>query len=298
MADVYESITYKNASGKIVHIADKNNSKWLDIGRREGFEAPEIELFTQKYVNGATKIIGRVMEPRTIKIRLILIGKSTAERDALFHALVRDLIDIDGGEKGEMTIKRSDGTEVTLYCSYVSGLNVVDEYRRFHRFTLEFMAGDPYFYGESMSQHIGTIGSDLVKLADDLYLGTWYLGIGNIEGKGVVRNPLDVPTDPIIRIPGQRFRITITNKTTGQSLSLTDLGMRIGESLVIDTRPSQKEAYIEAVDGTLRSVSQCLDWSNVNMELKLIPGDNLIEWTSYGEEETMTMSIRERYLSA
>lgn len=298
MADVYESITYKNASGKIVHIADKNNSKWLDIGRREGFEAPEIELFTQKYVNGATKIIGRVMEPRTIKIRLILIGKSKAERDALFHALVKDLIDIDGGEKGEMTIKRSDGTEVTLYCSYVSGLNVVDEYRRFHRFTLEFMADDPYFYGQNIARKVGTTTSDILTLAEDLYLGVWYLGIGNIEGGGVVNNPLDIDSDPVITIPGQRLYITITNVTTGQVLRFTNLGMNLGESLVIDTRPSQKEAYIVQVNGKTRSVSNCMDWSNTNMEMRLIPGDNVIEWTSYGEGDVLTMNIQERYLSA
>lgn len=298
MADVYESITYKNASGKIVHIADKNNSKWLDIGRREGFEAPEIELFTQKYVNGATKIIGRVMEPRTIKIRLILIGKSTAERDALFHNLVKDLIDIDGGEKGEMTIKRSDGTEVTLYCSYVSGLNVVDEYRRFHRFTLEFMAEDPYFYGQKIARRVGTTASDILTLAEDLYLGVWYLGIGNIEGRGVVNNPLDIDSDPVITIPGQRLHITITNVTTGQVLRFTNLGMNLGESLVIDTRPSQKEAYIVQVNGKTRSVSNRMDWSNTNMEMKLIPGDNVIEWTSYGEGDVLTMNIQERYLSA
>lgn len=299
MGNMFRKLVYENASGKQVVLNDSTIKQYFEVGTRSGFTAPEVELITQKYINGKEKIIGRILKPRVVTMTFIIVGGSAAKRDSVFFDMIEKLIDVSGGDVGKLYIKRSDGKTVYLNCAYSSGLSVVEQYEKYHQFTLEFYASDPYFYNDyKFTSRINDIDSDIVTLADDLYLGVWYLGIGNINGHGVVINHLEETVDPIIQIKGRRQNITITNTTTNDSISFVNLPIYQGDTLVIDTREQAKDARIEKEDGTVISALQYLDWSTMNMSLQLVPGSNGINFTGYGEIQPITFAYNQQFLSA
>jgi len=299
MGNMFRKLVYENASGKQVVLNDSTIKQYFEVGTRSGFTAPEVELITQKYINGKEKIIGRILKPRVVTMTFIIVGGSAAKRDSVFFDMIEKLIDVSGGDVGKLYIKRSDGKTVYLNCAYSSGLSVVEQYEKYHQFTLEFYASDPYFYNDyKFTSRINDIDSDIVTLADDLYLGVWYLGIGNINGHGVVINHLEETVDPIIQIKGRRQNITITNTTTNDSISFVNLPIYQGDTLVIDTREQSKDARIEKEDGTIISALQYLDWSTMNMSLRLVPGSNGINFTGYGEIQPITFAYNQQFLSA
>lgn len=299
MDNMLRKLVYENASGQQVILSDPAIQQYFEVGGRSGFTAPEIELVTQKYINGQEKIVGRIIKPRTVTMSFIITGNSPAKRDAVFFDMISRLIDVSGSETGKLYIKRSDGKTVYLNCAYSSGLSVVEQYERFHRFTLEFYASDPYFYNDhEFTVSISDIESDIVTLSNDLFLGVWYLGIGNINGNGVVVNYLEEDVEPIIQIKGRRQNITIVNNTTNERIAFTNLPLFQGDMLVIDTREQSKDARIEKEDGTVISALQYLDWSTMNMSLRLVPGSNGISYAGYGEIQPMTFSYSQQFLSA
>lgn len=299
MGDMFRKLVFENASGKQVVLNDSTIKQYFEVGTRSGFTAPEVELITQKYINGKEKIIGRILKPRVVTMTFIIVGGSAAKRDSVFFDMIEKLIDVSGGDVGKLYIKRSDGKTVYLNCAYSSGLSVVEQYEKYHRFTLEFYASDPYFYNDfQFTTQLNDTESDIVTLADDLYLGVWYLGIGNINGNGVIVNQLEEDAYPIIKIRGRRQDITITNQTTNERIAFTNLPMFRGDTLVIDTREQSKDAHIEKEDGTVISALQYLDWETMNLSLRLVPGSNGIVWSGYGEIQPITFSYSQQFISA
>ena len=298
MDKAFESLIYENASGNRVILSDRSVTSYWELRGRYGFSAPEVELITQKYVNGSVKVVGRIIKPRTVSINMIVTGETTAKRDAVFFDMVEQLIDADGGDVGKLYITRSDGSVVILNCTYSSGLRVTDEYRKFHRFTLEFYAEDPYFYSDPYTQEIDTIQSDILTLAQDLYLGTWSLGTGVVSGTGIITNPVQQNIEPIYRIAGVRSSLIITNETTGAAIGFKDLEMTVGDTVVIDTREKIKSAYIRHSNGSTESIMDKIDWSNEELSLPLMPGENTISVSGYGAEGTLVVDMMQKYLSA
>ena len=230
---------------------------------------------------------------------LVVTGATTAQRDALFFDMVDKLINVGGGEIGKLWITRSDGSVVYLNCAYSSGLKVVEQYRKFHLFTLEFYAEDPYFYSQDIVQDVELVeSSEPITLSDDLYLNGWKLDWAMSGGVNMVTNPYTHQADPIYKISGVRVNLTILNSTISKSLQFDDLNMALGDAIVIDTRERQRSAYIEHPDGSVTDILGNLLWSNVDLSLPLAPGSNYLSVSSLGEAADLEISISMTTLSA
>ena len=295
----FESLTYENAAGIQTILSSRSVSSYWELGGRSGFSAPTIELITQKYVNGAEKIIGRIVKPRTVKINMVVTGGSRAKRDALFFDMIAKLMDTSKGETGRLYVTRSDGKTVILNCAYSSGLNVADQYRKLQKFTLEFYASDPYFYASTMPQTVPATDIDVKTLSEDLYLDdSWCLGDGICSGIGQVDNPSDLPVEPVISITGARKTLQITNQTAGWSINLSGMDLAGTDRLVIDAREKSKDIYIVHADGTTESGLQYLDWSVLGFGMPLELNGNTILWSSEGTANPLTFEASQQFLSA
>lgn len=302
MDKIHETVVFENGSGEMITLSDPAVSNCWELRGRSGFSAPEIDVITQKYANGVTKVLKRILMPRTVTLNMIVIGKNKAQRDALFYDMTSRLLDAANGDSiGKLIIRRSDGIIVYLNCVYSSGLKITEEYQKFHRFTLEFYAADPYFYSDLEDVEI-QLGSDAkITLRDRLLLGTGHV-LGEItgEGHGIVRNNSYESILPVIRAKRINGTIRITNETTGQVLALNNIVTEYDQELVIDTRGNTKSIKIVNPDGTWISAGQYLDWSNINMDFEIIQGENEITFSagvgSYTEGIVLEMS--QRFLSA
>ena len=299
--DNYESLVFVNGSGETVELSTPETTKWWELRGRSGFTAPEIEIISQKYANGVTKILKRLLTPRAVTVNMVITGDTTQERDASFFGMISKLMDIDGGNTGKLYARRSDGLEVYLNCAYSSGLSIVEEYRKLHRFTLEFYAPDPYFYRDLPDAAININPGSYLTLSDTLLFGNYHK-IGEITsfGSGVIDNDSGESIQPVIRLQKAVGTLTITNEDSGYSIIISGISMTSGQTLVIDTRDDSKNIYIENPDGTTVQAGQYLEWSNTNYEFPILPGQNHISYDgSAGSAiESLTFSMSERFLSA
>ena len=294
----FESLIYENASGNRVILSDRSvSANWELIGR-SGFSAPEVELITQKYINGQTRVIGRIIKPRTVKINMVLTGTSAAKRDSLFFSMVEKLIDAGGGEIGKLWITRSDGSVVYLNCAYSSGLKITEQYRKLHKFTLEFYAEDPYFYSQEIEFSVPAADRQPFTLGNNLYLETWCLDYENISGSAIVNNPYISQADPVFEIPDARYTLTITNNSVGKSCGFRSLDLTDGDDLIIDTRERSRSAIIIRKDGTVETAVGNLSWSNYSLSVPLIPGDNAVIFNTVGVYRDLDIKITQASLSA
>ena len=291
MPNVFEALSYVNPSGKTVLISDTSVTKYWELRGRSGFSAPDVELITQRYANGMTKVLKRFVKPRTVRINMILVGDTTAERDQYFAEMVRDLIDIGGGNEGKLYVTRSDGTQVYLNCTYSSGMNVVDEYRKFHRFTLEFYAADPYFYKDRSS----------VTLIENAS-GTSTISSGDIT----VVNDGGEPIQPVLRVKNSYTAMSsapFVFYTNGVSrLTIKDLFLATTQTFIADTRDFNEDIYIINSDNSRTSAWKNLVWATSTMDVLIPVGTSTVK-LDVNYASTCTIGLAEllltnRYLSA
>ena len=298
---VHETVVFQNASGEIITLSDPAVTSCWEMRGRSGFSAPEVDIITQKYANGVTKVLKRQLQPRTAAMNMIVTGKNKAQRDALFYDMASRLINADNtDDEGKLILRRSDGLIVYLNCVYSAGLRITEEYQKFHRFTLEFFAADPYFYSDLEDVEIGLGSDSKITLRDRLLLGTGHV-LGEItgEGHGVVHNNTYDSILPVIKAQRINGTFRITNETTQQTLRLVNIVTNIDQTLVIDTRSSTKSIKIMNPDGSWISAGQYLDWSNINLDFELIQGDNEITFESGvgSYTEGITLEMSQRFLS-
>lgn len=292
-----ESLIFVNSSGEWAILSDEGTRSMWELRNRSGFTAPDVELITQKYVNGINKVYRRIVLPRTVRMNFVLVGETTVERDQLFSELVEKLMNVENGVNGKLYVRTTSGTTYVLNCAYSAGLNITDEYRKFHRFSIEFYAEDPYFYSDGVESRISIGGDDVITLAEDLYLGGWALGWARISGTGYVENPLGRTIDPVFRITGSRTDLKITLVATGKSIEFQNLVMLPTDTIVIDTRERYKTADIIHADGTKETMLGRYVWTNVDMSLPMAAGSNAIVVESFGEPNNLEVLMSANYLS-
>lgn len=298
--DNFESLVFENASGETVQLSTPETLKWWELRGRAGFTAPEMDIITQKYANGVTRILKRMLKPRTVTVNMVITGQTTEERDMFFFEMISVLMDVDGGSTGKLFVRRSDGSILYLNCTYTSGLSIVEEYRKFHRFTLEFYAPDPYFYKDLEEATISVHEGNYLTLSDTILFGTRRIGDFISEGSGVITNPSTENLQPVIRLEGVNGGLMIMNTDSGKSLVLAGLAMTVGQILVIDTRDDSKNVYIETPDGTTQQAGQYVVYANTKYEFPIVPGINRISYVgSYGSViQKLDFSMAQRFLSA
>lgn len=299
MADnIFKTLVYENPSGVQTILSSPAMTNYWEVGRRKGFTAPQVKIITQKYVNGNVRIVNTIKEPRTVSVTMILTGKTEASRDKYFHDMVDRLMDTTKGDVGKLYIMRSDGLKVHLNCAYASGLDVVDQYKNLSKFTLEFYAADPYFYGVESIQTAEWNGGDIITLSQTLTLGQWCLGWGNLYTTKLLTNKLYGSVDPIYEIEGSRKSIMIRNASVKTFIEFDDLEMINGDTLVIDTRERYKRAYIRHADGTETTAMGSLRWKTISLSLPVPPGQSYLTAESVGEPSPLNVIMMNQYLSA
>ena len=296
----FEPLYFINSSGDQVTLTSPDITKWFEIRGRYGFTAPEMDIITQRYANGKTKILKRQLKPRNVRVTMIVIGESTEERDNIFFEMVSKLLDVDGEDTGKLFVQRSDGSTVYLNCVYSSGLTITEEYKKLHRFTLEFFAPDSWFYKDLEDAVIEVTEGNFLTLSNNHLFGTHKIGEFDSSGSGVILNNSNDSLQPVIRLHNAVGSLTITNADTDYSININGISMTSGQTLVIDTRDDSKNIYIENPDGTTTEAGQYLEWNNTDYEFPIVSGENHISYTgSTGSRiESLTFSMSERYLSA
>ena len=293
-------LCYVNGSGQEIVLSSPDNTKWFELRGRTGFTAPEVELITQKYANGVTKVLKKHLQPRSVVISMMLTGESEEDRDRAFFEMISLLMDVNGGNTGRLYVKRSDGMTVYLNCAYSSGLSVNEQYRKFQQFDLEFFAPDAYFYKDLDDTVIDVNYGGYLTLSDTHLFGTHTMGEFESSGSGVITNNGAETLQPVIRLQNVNGTVKITNEDTGEVISMKNMSMTQGQTLVIDTRDDSKNIYIENADGTKQQAGQYLDWSNQDYEFPIISGDNHISYVGGDGSmiDKLTFSMSQRYLSA
>ena len=298
--DSFESLYFVNSDGVRVDLSiEGKTDAWELIGRR-GFSAPPVELITQRYANGVTKLLRRLIEPRTVSISMVVVGNSTEERDAVFFDMIGKLFG-SGDGVGRLYAMRSDGLEVYLNCAYSQGLDVFEEYRKFHRFSLDFYASDPYFYRELQSTDIIVPPENKLTLHDGFIVGNYHkIGEYIGEGYGIVNNNSQVTLDPIIQLKGARGSFTVTNEATGKYIKMNNLALVASDTLVINTRQNERGIYIVHADGSKEQAGQYLSWSTIDFDFPILVGENPINFeVGVGSAtEYLRFMLAEQYLSA
>lgn len=299
MADsVFKTLVYENPSGVQTILSSPAMTTYWEVGNRKGFTAPQVRIITQKYVNGNVRIVNTIKEPRTVSVTMILTGKTEASRDKYFHDMVDRLMDTAKGDIGKLYIMRSDGLKVHLNCAYVSGLDVVNQYKNLSKFTLEFYAADPYFYGVESVQSVEFTDGDALTLSDTLTLGQWCLDWGDLSATQLLTNKLYGAIDPVYEIAGSRKNIMLRNASVRTSIEFDDLNMVSSDTLVIDTRERYKRAYIRHADGSESTAMGSLRWKTISLSLPVPPGESYLSVESIGDPNPLNVIMMNQYLSA
>lgn len=297
--DKISSLVYENAAGGRVVLSGSTVKQYWELGNRTGFTAPDVNLIKEKYVNGNERIVNRIIEPRTVSFVMVVTGKTEAIRDKIFADMVDILMDTSKGEVGKLYIGRSDGRTVFLNCAYSGGLNISEQCRTLHRFTLEFYAADPYFYTLPITQTVEFSNFTPITLAENLFLGIWRLGWGTLKGTAIVENRTGHLGEPIYEIAGTRNDFKIRNHSRQEQISFKHLDMANDDkSLVVDTRSRYKSAYVRHSDDTVSTALGSLEWSAISLSLPMPEGNSYISIETLGENHPLEVTIMTESLSA
>jgi hypothetical protein len=138
---------------------------------------------------------------------------------------------------GLLRVTAPDDSQRELVCRYAGGLEIEETYGNVptQKAGLAFQASDPYF-----RDVIDTISSYTVEAAEPFFpFFPMRLSAGAVLSGAALFNAGDVEAWPVWTISGPADEITLTNDTTGESLTL-DANLIAGQSLTIDTRPGSK----------------------------------------------------------
>jgi hypothetical protein len=142
----------------------------------------------------------------------------------------------------------------------------------------QLVAPDPFLY-ESVQRVINLGATSNANLVLPAVL-PWMFG-SLMGGQGTITNAGNAIAYPIITIVGTCDTITITNTTTGESMSL-NISLGASDTLVIDNRPSTRGIYL---NGTKR-----MDLKNGNW-LSCQVGDNVFTFSRNSLETKQHCSI-------
>ena len=297
MDNCRDFVYFINSQGKRAVLSSPDNRNYWELRGRSGFTAPEVDLFSEKYASGSTKYYGKALKPRNMTMQMVCVGESTAERDRIFFEMVDTLVDAVGAGEGQLWVKRSDGSMVYISCVYSGGMNIVEQYHKFHKFSLSFYAADPWFYGAEKDFDLHDIlgsspGSETLQItvtngfhADMVCRFTWeamvstrYIYDGYIENLAT----------------GKKIAFPIVDDAPP---------LYIDEKLTVDFDPEHLEAYIETTTGTYRNGTFAIDWLNTDRDFLLVPGDNIMDFNNCGSSVYSLftqghMFVKPRFMSA
>lgn len=298
MPDIYPEVLYENADGVTVTLSGRTTEDLWELGERSGAEVPEVTVSSVTYADGTSRVVSAKLEPRTVTLQMILKGTNRRETDTRFHELMSEIIQTGSRDGwGKLWLTRSDGKRVYLSALYTGGANVANKYRNFKVFSLEFYAGDPYFYNEIETVVDPSSGSGGTFIANGIYLGEWTMRSGAATDLDVYNN--GETCFPVLKIHGPAAVIEFTNELTGKTLALDpDYILLADDELTINCRPGERKITLtsggEESDATyLLATTSSLNWQIARGHNRIAIG-----YTSGTSSTKYALYFRERYLSA
>lgn len=181
-----------------------------------------------------TTDLGFRLEPRTIKLVLLLAGDDIGDYYARRRRLLQQFRPRQGGAKLRLTLP--DGSVRQIDVVYQGDLTLpsADKTGLLHKVAVSLRAPDPTFYSPvavSVNFQISVSGGSFtVPATVPLSVGTSTLDkLTQVEYEG------DWEASPLITVIGPVSDLLIENLTTGERLQFSGLTLAAGKRLVIDT---------------------------------------------------------------
>lgn len=272
-------------------VLDGTNGVWEQPGKK-GFHAPTYQHYRDESpaVSGAYWRGVRTL-PRELTLPVVI---RQFDRNVMLSTR-RSLIAAIGPEEGECVITSAwpDGSARHIRCRYVDGMDLGEQGPGEYgvttiKYSLRFMADDPYFYGDEIAQDYQLVASSRTELpipgADTFFeVVTSPL----LSGGGVLEtNPGDVAAYPIWSFSGPYTSIVVANATTGKTFTITYTAATTSNRLDLVTEPGK--SYLVDENGVNR-------WSTLTAGYQLWPlakGDNILNISLTGADATSVARLR------
>jgi hypothetical protein len=187
------------------------------------------------------------VDAREVNLPLTVIGTNELAVRAKLRALIRTLNPQRGD--GRLRVTAVDGTVRELTCRYSDGMegreSRSDTGAVFQRAVLVLRAADPYWYDTDQQSQTYRAGQAGMFFASPFF--GLRLSSESVFGSQVVANDGDVETWPVWTVHGPCTSITLSNDTTGETISLP-ITLTATQTVTIDTRPFRKT--VRRDDGT------------------------------------------------
>lgn len=145
---------------------------------------------------------------------------------------------------------------------------------------------DPYWYAQTAkSVQLGSTSNAAMVLPATL---PWTLG-SLTGGEGTITNEGNADAYPVIHVVGTCSAISVTNLTTGETVSVS-AALGDDDELVIDCRPETCGVYLNGVANIGLKTSP--GW------MRCVPGDNIISFNrnSLQNKKHCTVELNERWI--
>lgn len=171
-----------------------------------------------------------------------------------------------------------DITGIGTFYLYVDVMSWASDELYPERLSIQLMAPDPFLYADTAEEI--TLGA--ASGASMTFPLTFPLVFGATVGaSGVITNRGNADAYPVITVIGTCDTITVTNSTTGESMSCA-VSLGASDTLVIDNRPATRGIYL---NGAGRMDLKNGSWITCE------PGDNTFVFSRNSSEEVQHCSI-------
>lgn len=229
-------------------------------------------------------------QARDVVVPVLLDGSDRTDYRTTIRSLAASLNPLRGD--GKLVATAEDGSVRELPCRYMDGLGFSEDLPVHGRPSLLFRAFDPFWQdADDTTETFEYTGAAV---------GSWFpmefpitLLQSQVFASPTVDNTGDVEAWPVWTIEGPMSDLTLSNETTGASLSLT-YTVAADNSIIVDTRPGMKTVELNASTNLypylVRSSSL---WA-------LHPGENEVSVEVGGAtaDTVVTLAYRRRWLAA
>ena len=280
-------IVYENERGLSIEL---NHTGPLFIFKPEGFDGIQTEVVSNKgiYQDGIN-INRNVLNERILTLNCYMVIDTEQQRAFLKNKLYSTF---NSKAKGRLTVYANTLIRTAENVVVIQSPIFDDDYETSNElvpFQIQLMMPTPFFTS-------GEIGSEIA---------TWYGGFSfktklplKFKQKGDTKKKIfnegHVDTPVKIYFEGPAVNPSIKNLTTNKLIKINRT-IEAGEVLIINTEYGNKTVEIESNDTVLNA----FHYLDLDSEFfSLIPGDNLIEYTTDNELDVQKVEIRykERYL--
>lgn len=280
-------IVYENEKGLAIEL---NQSGPLFIFKPEGFTGIESEVISNKCIyQDGVNIVRNILNERILTLNCYMVVNSEQERTYLKNKLYSAF---NAKFKGTLTVHTDAFNRKAENVVVIQTPIFDDDYETNNElvpFQIQLMMPTPYFVSNEKGEEIVT----------------WYGGFNfktslplRFRQKGESRRNIvnngHVDTSVKIHFEGPAVNPSIKNLTTNKFIKINKT-IEVGEVLIINTEYGNKTVEIKNKE-TLLNAFHYLDLDSEFFDL--VPGDNLIEYTTENDLDIQKVSIiyKEKYL--